>query len=83
METFDYFYRKLAQTTVFALLSASGVFLLTLVCAVLGLSSTVTTFNAVTLSLVYAFAGLLVVFLVTSLVRAMVYFLTHRHSQAI
>jgi hypothetical protein len=82
VETFDYFYRKLTHTTAGALLLTSGVFLLALLCAVLGLSSSVATLNAVTLALAYAFGVLLIVFLVTSLVRAMVHFLTHRNKQA-
>ena len=78
MENFDYFYRKLTQTTLGALFSTLGLFVLTLVCAALGFANAVTTFNGITLALAYAFGILLAVFLLTSLVRALVHFLVHR-----
>lgn len=78
METFDYFYRKLTQAAVAALFATLGLFLLTLLCAVLGFAHAVATFNGVTLAMAYVFGILLIVFLLSSLVRAVVYFLTSR-----
>lgn len=83
MNTFDYFYSKLTQATVVVLFSALGVFVTTLICAVLGLSQAVTTFNGVTLALAYVFGALLVVFLATSLARALIYFLYHRQENSV
>ena len=82
METFDYFYRKLTQATVAALFAALGLFLFTLLCAVLGFANAVATFNGVTLALASVFGILLGVFLLTSLVRALVHFLIHRSKSA-
>ncbi|MCB9940631.1 MAG: hypothetical protein H6823_20515 [Planctomycetaceae bacterium] len=78
METFDYFYRKLSQATVILLYSGLGVFLLTVICAVLGLSRAVATFNGVTIAVALLFAILLSVFLLTSCVRAVIQFLANR-----
>ena len=78
METFDYFYRKLTQATVILLYSGLGVFLLTVICAVLGLSRAVATFNGVTIAVALLFAILLSVFLLTSCVRAVIQFLANR-----
>lgn len=78
METFDYFYRKLSQATVILLYSGLGVFLLTVICAVLGLSRAVATFNGVTIAVALLFAILLSVFLLTSCVRAVIRFLANR-----
>jgi len=82
METFDYFYRKLTQATVAALFAVLGLFLLTLFCAVLGFANAVATFNGVTLAIAYVFGILLVLFLLTSLVRAVVHFLINRSKSA-
>lgn len=78
MDTFDYFYRKLAQATVAVLFSTLGLFVVSLACAVLGLAHAVSTFSGVTFALAYVFGALLLVFLVSSLVRALIYFLYHR-----
>lgn len=82
METFDYFYRKLTQATVAALFAALGLFLLAVVCAVLGFANAVATFNGVALAVAYVFGALLVVFLLTSLVRAVIHFLINRSKAA-
>ena len=82
METFDYFYRKLSRATVAFLFAALGLFLTTLLFAVMGFAHVVSTLNGVTLAMTYVFGMLLVVFLLTSLVRALVSFLNYRSKSA-
>ena len=78
METFDYLYRKLTQATVATLMASLALFGLTLLCAVLGFRTLVATLNSVTLAVAFVFGSLFVLFLLTSLVRALVGFLVNR-----
>ncbi|GAA4453094.1 serine/threonine-protein kinase [Novipirellula rosea] len=78
METFDYLYHKLTFVTAYLLLGAVGIFLLSLVCAVLGLSNAVTTFTGVAQALGFAGGMLFVAFLFASLTRGIMYFLVNR-----
>lgn len=82
MATFEYFYRELGRATVMVLYAALGFLGLSLLCAVLGFSQAVSSFNGVTLVLGYVFGGLLAVFLLTSLVGALVRFLDRRSTPA-
>ena len=78
MATFEYFYHQLGRATIMVLYAALVFLGLALLCAMLGFSHAATSFDSVMLVLGYVFGGLLAVFLLTSLVGALVRFLDRR-----
>ena len=78
--TFEYFHRQLGRATMIVLYAALAVLGVTLLCALLGLSHAVVSLNGVWWSLGYLFGGMLAVFLLTSLVGALVHFLDRRRT---
>ena len=82
MPTFEYFYRQLGRATLAVLFAALGFFGVTLVCALLGFSHTVESFNGVTMVLTCVFGGMFALFLLASLVGALVRFLDRRSPTA-
>jgi hypothetical protein len=82
MATFEFFYRQLARATVTVLFAALAFLGLTLLCALLGFSHAVVSFRGVSVVLGYVFGGMLAVFLLTSLVGALVRFLDRRSTRA-
>jgi hypothetical protein len=70
--TFDRLYRQLGRVTCGVLFATLFVYGVALVCALLGFSHAVTSFVGVAASLAYVFVALLGVFLLTSLVAALI-----------
>ena len=77
--TFDHLYRQLGRVTCGVLVATLFVYVLALVCALLGFSRAVTSFVGVAASLGYVFGALLAIFLLTSLVAALIRFVDRRH----
>ena len=75
---FEHFQYQLGRATIKVLYAGLAFLGLSLLCALLGFSHAVTSFNGVTLALVYVFGGMLAVFLLTSLVGALIHFLDRR-----
>ena len=78
METFRYVYRQLGLATVMILFAALAFLGLALLFALLGFSHAAASFNSVAVVLGFVFGGMLAVFLLTSLVAALVRFLERR-----
>ena len=76
--TFDRLYRQLGSATAVVLIAALVALGVTLVCALLGLPQAVISFRGVTASLGYVFAVLLCLFLVSSIVAAVVRWVDRR-----
>ena len=79
--TSERLYGQLGRATYGMLIAALSVLVLTVVCALLGLPQAVISFREVAISLAYAFVALLTVFLVSSLVMALIRWMDRR-SQA-
>jgi len=80
LESYEIFYRQLSRATLTVLFITLASFGMTLVCALLGLSHAVVSLNGVTLVLASVFGGMLGVFLLTTLIWALVRFLNRRSS---
>ncbi|HET6408819.1 MAG TPA: hypothetical protein VFG14_13120 [Chthoniobacteraceae bacterium] len=80
-QTFDKLYRQLGRITLGLLLGALTVYGITLLCALLGFSHAAASFGGVAASVAYVFLALLAVFLVASVVAAVVRWIDRR-SQA-
>jgi ABC-type polysaccharide/polyol phosphate export permease len=77
--TFDRLSSQLRRATFGMFWATLFVFAVTLLCALLGLSHAVATFRGVTASLAYVFVGLLSVFLIGSLVAAIIRWVDRRN----
>ena len=77
--TFDHLYRQLGRVTCGVLLATLFVYVLALICALLGLSHAVTSLVGVAASLTYVFGALLGVFLLSSVVAALIRWIDRRH----
>ena len=77
-ETFEKFYRNLARATAVVLFAALGFLGLALLSALAGFANAVVSFREASLAVGYVFAVLFAVFLVTSVVGALVRYLTRR-----
>lgn len=77
--TFDTLYRQLGRVTFGTLLAALTLFGLMLLFALLGFSHTVASLRGVTASLAYVFVGLFSLFLVASVVAALIRWLDRRN----
>jgi hypothetical protein len=69
---FDTLYRTLGRITIGVLLAALGIYGVTLICALLGLSAAVASLSGIAASVAWVFLALLGVFLVTSIVAAVI-----------
>jgi hypothetical protein len=76
--TFDKLYRQLGRVTFGVLLATLAVYGLALGCALLGFREAVISFMSVTYSLAYVFGVLVSVFLVGSIVRAVIQWIDRR-----
>ena len=77
--TFDKLYRQLGRATFGLLVATITSFGITLLCALLGLSRAVASLNGVSLSVASVFIVLLSLFLVASLVGAVIRWLDRRN----
>jgi len=77
--TFDTLYRQLGRTTLGLLLATLSVYGLTLLCALLGFADAVISLRGVAGSLAYVFAALLSLFLVSSVVAAVIRWIERRN----
>jgi hypothetical protein len=76
--TFDRLYRQLGRVTFGVLLAALSIYGLTLLCALLGFSRAVASLGGVAASVAYVFVALLILFLVASVVAAVIRWLDRR-----
>lgn len=77
--TFDRLYRQLGRATFGILLAALSVYVLTLLCALLGFSHAIISFRGVAASLAYVFFVLFSVFLAASVGAAVMRWLDRRN----
>ena len=70
--TFDRLYDQLGRATAGLLIATTACYAITLLCALLGLTQEVVSLRGATLSLVYAFAVCLGLFLLTSVSAALI-----------
>ena len=77
--TFERLYHQLGLATFGLLLASLTLFGITLVCALLGLSHAVASLNGVSLSVACVFAALLSLFLMASVVAAVIRWLGRRN----
>jgi len=77
-KTFNELHRQLGRTTFGLLLATLTCYGVTLLCALLGFSHAVVSLNGVTLSLAYVFVALFSLFLVASLVAAIIGWIERR-----
>ena len=80
-ETFEKLYRTLGRVTAGLLIAALAIFCLALCLALLGLRHPAESFGQVAKTLTFVFAGMLGLFLVTSLVAATVRWLDRRRQK--
>ena len=78
METFNDVHRQLGRATVAVMCGALAFLSLSLGSALLGFRHAVISFNGVAAALGYVFGGMLAIFLLTSLVAAVIRYLKHR-----
>ena len=76
---FERLYRQVGYATTFLLFGALGCFGLTLLCALLGFPHAVASFRGVATALAYAFVALLILFLASSVVAAVIRWLDRRN----
>jgi len=76
--TFDRLYRQLGRVTFGMLIAALSIYGLTLLCALLGFSRAVASLGGVAASVAYVFVVLLSLFLVASVVAAVIRWLDRR-----
>ena len=76
--TFDRLYRQLGRVTWGALVGALSIFGLTLLCALLGFSHAVVSLRGVAASIAIVFCALFSVFLIASVVAAVIRWLDRR-----
>jgi hypothetical protein len=76
--TFDRLYRQLGKVTFGLLVTTLAAYGLTLVCALLGFSHAVSSLGGVAASLAFVFGILLILFLVTSIVSAVLRWVERR-----
>ena len=69
---FDRLYRQLGRATAGVLFATLGVYGITLLCAILGLSPAVASFRGVMASLAYVFVALFGLFLMASVIAAII-----------
>ena len=76
---FDTFHRQLGRVTLGMLLAGISIYMLTLLCALLGFREAVMSFNSVSLSLLYVFGILFSVFVVSSIADAVIRWIDRRN----
>jgi len=76
--TFEKLYRGLGRVTFGTLLTALTMYGLTLICALLGFSHAAASFGPAAASVAYVFVALLIVFLISSIVAAVIRWLDRR-----
>ena len=77
--TFDRLYRQLGRTTFGVLLAALTIYGIMLLCAFLGFSHAVTSLGGAAASIAFVFCGLFSLFLVASVVAAVIRWLDRRN----